>query len=59
MEEEFIIVLYDTSLAEGFVIAEKIRRNISEISIPGIERDITVSIGLAQYPEHSQFRGSL
>lgn len=57
--EEFIIVLYDTSLAEGFVIAEKIRRNISEISIPGIERDITVSIGLAQYPEHSQFKREL
>ena len=57
--EEFIVILFDTDVEDGLKIAEKIRMNILNIEIPGVEREITVSIGLAQYPEHSQFKKDL
>lgn len=54
--EEFIIALVNTNINEGEIVAEKIRSIIEELQIPGINRKITVSIGLAQYPIHSQFK---
>ncbi|NLY46302.1 MAG: diguanylate cyclase [Tissierella sp.] len=57
--EEFVIILFDTNIKEGFDIADKIRKNIMNIKIPGVERQISVSIGLAQYPEHGQSKKNL
>lgn len=57
--EEFIVILFDTSIKEGIKVAEKIRHNIEKLSIPNIDRNLTASIGLAQYPEHGQFKNEL
>ncbi|MDR7870668.1 MAG: diguanylate cyclase [Tissierellaceae bacterium] len=57
--EEFIIVLFETTIEEGMNIAEKIRKNVSTIKVPNMVREITVSIGLAQYPDHSQTKKEL
>lgn len=57
--EEFIILLSDSTISLGKNIAEKIRVNIENMKIPGISRNITVSIGLSQYPNHSQLKDEL
>jgi diguanylate cyclase (GGDEF)-like protein len=50
--EEFIALLPDTDLAGGSLVAEKIRASVAEIRVPTVERDITVSIGVANVPDH-------
>ncbi len=47
--EEFVVLLPETSLEEGKIVAEKIRKNVSEISIDSRKGEIrfTVSIGIA------------
>lgn len=57
--EEFIVLLNDSNVILGKEIAEKIRVNIEQMKIPGINRKITVSIGLSQYPNHSQVKEEL
>ena len=47
--EEFIVLLPDTGLSDALAIAERIRRNVSEMSVPcadGSETKVTVSIGV-------------
>ena len=51
--EEFIVVLPDTDAETAAVVAEKIRAAIAEIAIPGIDRDITASAGIATIPQHA------
>lgn len=53
--EEFVIALPETSLEDGCMLAEKLRREISELSISNEETritDITISIGVAALREH-------
>lgn len=57
--EEFIFILFNTTIEDGMKIGQKIRNNIQKLRIPGIDRPITVSMGLAQYPEHSEFGNEL
>lgn len=57
--EEFVVILYDTSTDDGFEIAEKIRKDVLNIKVWGVERQVSVSIGLAQHPEHSQYKNDL
>lgn len=57
--EEFIIVLFNTTIKDGMKIGDKVRKSIEGLKIPGINRKITVSIGLAQYPVHSNFKSHL
>ena len=57
--EEFIVLLSNSTITLGESIAEKIRTNIENMIIPGINRSITVSIGLSQYPNHGQFKDDL
>jgi diguanylate cyclase (GGDEF)-like protein len=45
--EEFLILLPETTTDGGMQVAEKIRNAIAAITIPGVDRDITASIGLA------------
>jgi diguanylate cyclase (GGDEF)-like protein len=49
--EEFAAVLPDTNCAGGLQAAEKIRAAISAISVPGVERRITASFGVAVLPD--------
>lgn len=51
--EEFLILLPETNIDGALLVAEKIRTAIASISIPGVERDITASIGIADLLEHA------
>jgi diguanylate cyclase (GGDEF)-like protein len=50
--EEFIVLLPDTELADGGIVAEKIRAAIAAIQVPSVRREITISIGVAAAPQH-------
>jgi diguanylate cyclase (GGDEF)-like protein len=48
--EEFIMVLPETEIQGGYILAERVRKNISKLSFPGSNGDViklTCSIGLA------------
>ncbi len=51
--DEFVILLPDTDAAGGFVVAEKLRRDIAALSIRVNDRTVrtSVSIGLVAYPD--------
>jgi diguanylate cyclase (GGDEF)-like protein len=51
--DEFVILLPDTDASGGFVVAEKLRRDVAALSIRVNERTVStsVSIGLVAYPE--------
>jgi two-component system, cell cycle response regulator len=51
--EEFVILLPETSFAEGMVVAERLRRAVAEMTFsPPMERlTVTISLGLTSYPE--------
>ncbi len=48
--EEFVVLLPDTDTDAARDVAEKIRSAIADISVPGINRDITASLGIASIP---------
>ncbi len=49
--EEFAAVLPDTDRAGGMQAAEKLRAAIATITVPGIDRAITASFGVAVMPD--------
>jgi diguanylate cyclase (GGDEF)-like protein len=51
--EEFAILLPDTQVRVALPIAERVRAAIAEISLPGSDVAVTVSIGVAGYPDHA------
>jgi diguanylate cyclase (GGDEF)-like protein len=51
--EEFAILLPDTSQTTGSQVAERIRLAIADITIPGVDVSVTVSLGVAAYPDHA------
>lgn len=51
--EEFIIVLPNTGIEEAKNIAERIRVKIDEAKVMGDKRPVTVSLGVANYPNHT------
>lgn len=51
--EEFIIVLPETSSEEAFGISERVRTSVKERDLLSGRRDVTISIGIANYPEHA------
>ena len=57
--EEFIVILpgTDTTVASG--IAERIRQNIENKKILGSKRELTVSMGIATYPNHGKWKQEL
>lgn len=57
--EEFILILNNTTTESGMEVAEKIRKNVEDMKVPGIDNKITVSIGLSQFPLHSTFSDEL
>ena len=57
--EEFIIILRNVLEDEAKTIAEKIRQNIEDIRLPGIEKAVTISTGISMFPIHSQFKEEL
>lgn len=57
--EEFIIILRNVEQKEAMAIGEKIRANIEKIKVYPIKETITISIGISQFPKHSQFKEEL
>jgi diguanylate cyclase (GGDEF)-like protein len=49
--EEFVILLPDTGQDEAELVAEKVRAAVAAITISGVTRAITASIGLAVLPD--------
>jgi len=59
--DEFVIVLVSTGVTSGKLIAERIRRKVesSVFNVEGQDVNLTVSIGVATYPDHAQSREDL
>jgi diguanylate cyclase (GGDEF)-like protein len=51
--EEFLVLLPDTAVEGALLVAEKVRLAVASINVPGVERDITVSLGVADLLEHA------
>ena len=51
--EEFAILLPDTEVPAALEIAERVRAAVAEISLPGTDVSVTVSIGVSGFPEHA------
>jgi GGDEF domain-containing protein len=58
-EGGFAILLENTEMSEAARIAEKLRTAIHNAKILGDKRDITVSLGVATYPDHAGTRKTL
>jgi diguanylate cyclase (GGDEF)-like protein len=50
--EEFCVILTDVQKAEGYLVAEELRKSIEKmrVDLKGQETQITCSIGVAAYP---------
>jgi diguanylate cyclase (GGDEF)-like protein len=51
--EEFIVILPDTDVKGAEEVAEKIRMKIQESRILGDKRNVTISLGISNYPQHT------
>jgi diguanylate cyclase (GGDEF)-like protein len=51
--EEFIVLLPETDGDGAHALAEKIRAAVAAIRVPTVEQPITISIGIAVFPEHA------
>src|SRR6266849_2216841 len=57
--EEFAILLSQTTHQHALGVAEKLRRIIDTWQFPGVPRSVTISAGVATYPEHGTTRDHL
>jgi diguanylate cyclase (GGDEF)-like protein len=57
--EEFAILLSQTNAQHAFGVAEKLRRMVETWQFPGVPRPVTISAGIASYPEHGTGRDEL
>jgi diguanylate cyclase (GGDEF)-like protein len=51
--EEFLILLPDTGLEAGRLVAENVRAAVAAITVASVARPITTSIGVAVLPDHA------
>jgi diguanylate cyclase (GGDEF)-like protein len=51
--EEFAVILPDTEIRTAVQVAERVRTAVAEISLPGTDVTVTLSIGIAVYPDHA------
>lgn len=57
--EEFSILVPQTTGEHALGVAEKLRKVIGDWSFPGVPSPVTVSIGVADFPEHGATRDEL
>jgi len=50
--EEFLLLLPETSADDALIVAEKLRAQIAELEVEGLDREVTASFGVAAYPDH-------
>jgi diguanylate cyclase (GGDEF)-like protein len=51
--EEFAVILPDTETRVAVQVAERVRAAVAEISLPHTDVTVTISIGIAVYPDHA------
>jgi diguanylate cyclase (GGDEF)-like protein len=51
--DEFVVLLPETDAAGGYVVAEKLRRDIADLTLHAASRNVrsSISVGLVVYPE--------
>ena len=51
--DEFVILLPETDAAGGYVVAEKLRRDIAALTLPAADRNVrsSISVGQVAYPD--------
>jgi diguanylate cyclase (GGDEF)-like protein len=57
--EEFAILLTQTSAEQALTVAEKLRKIVQGWQFPGVPRTVTISAGVAAYPDHGPTRDDL
>jgi diguanylate cyclase (GGDEF)-like protein len=57
--EEFGILLTQTSVQHAMGVAEKLRKMVETWQFPGVPRTVTISAGVAAFPEHGTTRDEL
>ncbi|KYH34879.1 diguanylate cyclase DosC [Clostridium tepidiprofundi DSM 19306] len=57
--EEFIVILPNTDIDDAEIVAEKLRSNVHNSRLLGDKREITISMGLVNYPRHAQWGNEL
>lgn len=51
--EEFIVILPETDIEGAELVAEKVRKKIESSKILGDKREVTISLGISNYPNHT------
>jgi len=57
--EEFAILLSQTNPQHALAVAEKLRRQVESWQFPGVPRPVTISAGVATFPDHGTARDEL
>jgi len=57
--EEFAILLTQTSAQHAMGVAEKLRKLVEGWQFPGVPRTVTLSLGVAAFPDHGSGRDDL
>ena len=57
--EEFVILLPQTAVHHAVVVADKLRCAIADWEFPGVSRPLTISAGVAEFPDHATTRDDL
>jgi diguanylate cyclase (GGDEF)-like protein len=57
--EEFGILLSQTGAEHALSVAEKLRKTIEQWQFPGVPRTVTISAGVAAFPDHGTTRDDL
>jgi diguanylate cyclase (GGDEF)-like protein len=57
--EEFAILLTNTNAQHAMAVAEKLRKLVESWQFPGVPRRVTISAGVAAFPEHGTSRDEL
>lgn len=56
--EEFLVLLPESTLADAMTIAQRIRCEVAEVMVPGLERQVTMSLGISSWG-HGDTAGEL
>lgn len=57
--EEFAVLLTQTNADHAMLVAEKLRKTVELWQFPGVPRTITISAGVAAFPEHGRTRDEI
>ena len=57
--EEFALLLAQTGAQQAVTVAEKLRKLVEEWQFPGVPRTVTISAGVAVFPDHGVGRDEL